>query len=119
MQTLAATAAEAASDNPTANDPPSDTEPDAGAVMQYLGRYRRDVYQGLESSGFVDVPKEGGTSIRRSGRTRQPTFAELQAFNKPAVLARPPVPRCHISYPAPCHAIRIVYSVIMEGNGTV
>ena len=49
---------------------------------QYLGRFRREAFHGLEASGYVDA-RIDPANIRRSGRTRQPTHE--QEF-KPAVV---------------------------------
>ena len=54
----------------------------ATSLAQYLGRFRREAFHGLEASGYVDARIDPAT-VRRSGRTRQPTYE--QEF-KPAVV---------------------------------
>ena len=51
-------------------------------MSQYLGRFRREAFHGLEASGYVDA-RIDPANVRRSGRTRQPTYE--QEF-KPAVV---------------------------------
>ena len=72
------------------------------ASAQYLGRFRREAYHGLEASGYVDA-RIDPANVRRSGRTRQPTFE--QEF-KPAVVtaaaecaAAPAMPAPHLMHP--------------------
>ncbi len=43
--------------------------------MQYLGRFRREAFHGLEASGYVDT-RIDPANVRRSGRTRQPTYEQ-------------------------------------------
>ena len=45
------------------------------SCVQYLGRFRREAFHGLEASGYVDT-RIDPANVRRSGRTRQPTYEQ-------------------------------------------
>ena len=61
-----------------------------GTCMQYLGRFRREAFHGLEASGYVDT-RIDPANVRRSGRTRQPTY-ELEFKPAPVTAAAECVP---------------------------
>lgn len=65
---------------------------------QYLGRFRREAFHGLEASGYVDA-RIDPANVRRSGRTRQPTYE--QEF-KPAVVTAAAECAPAPATPSPC-----------------